>query len=188
MRFAPRVALVAAAIGIVVVCVRAQDPAANKPDQSGLRFKSGVELINVTATVSDASGRFVPGLRKGRLRSSTKTTRRSRSRISAPSACRSASASCSTRAAAWRATRWTPRGARSTGSWTSCSTNGRRDVPLSVQQLSGAAAGLDDRSSSACSSALEPHDAERRHGDVRRGRPKRFRWRSRAAIARRRSS
>ena len=62
MRFAPRVALVAAAIGIVVVCVRAQDPAANKPDQSGLRFKSGVELINVTATVSDALGRFVPGL------------------------------------------------------------------------------------------------------------------------------
>ncbi len=44
------------------MCVRAQDPAANKPDQSGLRFKSGVELINVTATVSDALGRFVPGL------------------------------------------------------------------------------------------------------------------------------
>ena len=63
MRFAPRVALVAAAIGIVVVvCLRAQDPAANKPDQSGFRFKSGVELINVTATVSDALGRFVPGL------------------------------------------------------------------------------------------------------------------------------
>src|SRR5229473_2058465 len=28
------------------------------------RFKSGIELINVTATVSDASGRFVSGLRK----------------------------------------------------------------------------------------------------------------------------
>jgi len=29
----------------------------------GFRFKSGVELINVTATVSDGSGRFVSGLR-----------------------------------------------------------------------------------------------------------------------------
>ena len=28
------------------------------------RFRSGVELINVTTTVSDASGRFVPGLQK----------------------------------------------------------------------------------------------------------------------------
>ena len=28
----------------------------------GYRFKSGVELVNVTATVSDATGRFVPGL------------------------------------------------------------------------------------------------------------------------------
>jgi VWFA-related protein len=28
------------------------------------RFRSGVELINVTATVSDQNGRFVPGLRK----------------------------------------------------------------------------------------------------------------------------
>ena len=28
------------------------------------RFKSGVELINVTATVTDRNGRFVPGLRQ----------------------------------------------------------------------------------------------------------------------------
>ena len=33
-------------------------------DEQGFRFKSGVELINVTATVSDASGRFVSGLRQ----------------------------------------------------------------------------------------------------------------------------
>ncbi len=44
--------------------VRAQSPVpAPAPDQ-GFRFKSGVELINVTAMVSDASGRFVPGLQK----------------------------------------------------------------------------------------------------------------------------
>jgi Ca-activated chloride channel homolog len=61
MRLAPRVLLVAAAFGVVVVCAHAQDPASNRPDQ-GVRFKSGIELINVTATVSDALGRFVPGL------------------------------------------------------------------------------------------------------------------------------
>jgi len=32
--------------------------------QEGFRFKSGVELINVTATVTDRSGRFAAGLRK----------------------------------------------------------------------------------------------------------------------------
>jgi VWFA-related protein len=38
-----------------------QRPAAPEP---GFRFRSGVELINVTASVSDQSGRFVPGLRQ----------------------------------------------------------------------------------------------------------------------------
>jgi VWFA-related protein len=38
---------------------------ASAPGQSdGFRFKSGVELINVTATVTDRNGRFVPGLQK----------------------------------------------------------------------------------------------------------------------------
>lgn len=32
--------------------------------QDGFRFRSGVELINVTATVTDRSGRFVPGLKQ----------------------------------------------------------------------------------------------------------------------------
>ena len=32
--------------------------------QEGFRFKSGVELINVTATVTDDDGRFVPSLRQ----------------------------------------------------------------------------------------------------------------------------
>ncbi|MCU1382319.1 MAG: hypothetical protein JWL71_1016 [Acidobacteria bacterium] len=42
----------------------AQPPARPDSDTQGFRFKSGVELINVTATVSDANGRFVPGLRQ----------------------------------------------------------------------------------------------------------------------------
>jgi len=39
-----------------------QTPARPGNEEQGFRFKSGVELINVTATVSDVSGRFVPGL------------------------------------------------------------------------------------------------------------------------------
>jgi len=38
-------------------------PAVRLASQEGFRFRSGVELINVTATVVDPSGRFVPGLR-----------------------------------------------------------------------------------------------------------------------------
>lgn len=35
-----------------------------RADQDGFRFRSGVELINVSATVTDDNGRFVAGLRK----------------------------------------------------------------------------------------------------------------------------
>ena len=41
----------------------APPPAPEKgQDQGGFRFRAGVDLINVSATVTDASGRFVPGL------------------------------------------------------------------------------------------------------------------------------
>jgi len=65
------VSIAAAAIAALVVSLHAQPPAQPpsapvRPngDEQGFRFKSGVELINVTATVSDASGRFVSGLRQ----------------------------------------------------------------------------------------------------------------------------
>lgn len=51
----------------LVVSLYGQQEAAQTPrprDEPGFRFKSGVELVNVTATVSDASGRFVSGLRQ----------------------------------------------------------------------------------------------------------------------------
>ena len=60
------------AIAVVAVCVacaaslRGQQPPApsqQKPE-TAFRFKSGVELINVTATFVEANGRFVPGLRQ----------------------------------------------------------------------------------------------------------------------------
>ncbi len=58
--------VVSAGFALLAISVHAQQQPAPKPaDQDdGFRFKSGVELINVTATVSDSSGRFVPGLRK----------------------------------------------------------------------------------------------------------------------------
>jgi VWFA-related protein len=37
---------------------------ATSQDQEGFRFKSGVDLVNVTATVTDEDGRFVSGLRR----------------------------------------------------------------------------------------------------------------------------
>lgn len=43
-----------------------QQPATD--DSQSFRFRTGVELINVTATVTDESGRFVPGLRKDDFR------------------------------------------------------------------------------------------------------------------------
>jgi VWFA-related protein len=54
------------AVALFVVSLHGQQPPqapARPDDDKAFRFKSGVELINVTATVSDISGRFVSGLR-----------------------------------------------------------------------------------------------------------------------------
>jgi len=48
-------AVIALFLGTAVAALSAQE---------GFRFRSGVELINVTATVTDENGRFVSGLRK----------------------------------------------------------------------------------------------------------------------------
>jgi Ca-activated chloride channel family protein len=56
-----------AAVGLALVAaagVRAQDSTSSQDEEAAFRFRSGVELINVTATVSDSEGRFVQGLRK----------------------------------------------------------------------------------------------------------------------------
>jgi VWFA-related protein len=50
-------------VAAFVVALHGQPPRPGG-DQPGFRFKSGVELINVTATVADSSGRFVSGLQK----------------------------------------------------------------------------------------------------------------------------
>jgi len=57
------VAIVAGlALALCVATLVGQEPRPTTPD--AVRFKSGIDLINVTATVTDATGRFVSGLRK----------------------------------------------------------------------------------------------------------------------------
>lgn len=61
--FAAAAAVLAAAVALVgAATLSGQQPL--PPGQAGLLFKTGVELINVAATVSDSRGRFVSGLRK----------------------------------------------------------------------------------------------------------------------------
>jgi Ca-activated chloride channel homolog len=60
MRTSSRLAFQSAALVAVAV--------AGGTAQEGFRFKSGVELINVTATVTDDEGRFVSGLAKDDFR------------------------------------------------------------------------------------------------------------------------
>src|SRR5947208_2033074 len=49
-----------------------QQPSTQQPttpdDNQSFRFKTGVELINVTATVTDVNGRFVPNLQQDDFR------------------------------------------------------------------------------------------------------------------------
>lgn len=52
----------AAVFGAVLLVAGAAPLAQDTQDQSGFRFRSGVDLINVAVTVTDSSGRFVPGL------------------------------------------------------------------------------------------------------------------------------
>ena len=55
---------VVGALALAVASVTAQQPAPSKDDKQSFRFRSAVELMNVTATVTDANGRFVPNLRQ----------------------------------------------------------------------------------------------------------------------------
>ena len=57
MKTIPRPLLAATLVALAAATLTAQN-------QEGFTFRSGVELINVTATVTDDDGRFVSGLRK----------------------------------------------------------------------------------------------------------------------------
>ena len=66
MQTRPRALLMFVLLGAAAASLHGQQDPLPRPSgkDDGFRFKSGVELINVTATVSDVSGRFVPGLRQ----------------------------------------------------------------------------------------------------------------------------
>jgi Ca-activated chloride channel family protein len=57
------VVAVSAVLGAVAVAPAGRS-AVRASGQDGFQFKSATDLVNITATVSDATGRFVPGLRK----------------------------------------------------------------------------------------------------------------------------
>src|SRR5262245_20973368 len=58
--------IVALALGVVAAgAVLTAQPQSSQPQNGdGVRFRTGVDLINVAVTVTDGSGRFVPGLRR----------------------------------------------------------------------------------------------------------------------------
>jgi len=65
-RLRPPLPVLAGLVAVLVASLCAQQPSPQdrpRPDEP-FRFRSGVELINVTATVSDRGGRFVGGLRR----------------------------------------------------------------------------------------------------------------------------
>lgn len=61
-----RLSAAAAIVAATVVTLSGQQPQdqPRQDDSQAFRFRTGIDLINVTATVTDGSGRFVPGLRK----------------------------------------------------------------------------------------------------------------------------
>ena len=56
--------LLALAGTIVLAQSQPARPSGSGQQGDGFKFRTGVELINVTATVTDATGRFVSGLRQ----------------------------------------------------------------------------------------------------------------------------
>jgi Ca-activated chloride channel family protein len=66
----PRALPIVAALALAAVTLTAHQQPPAPPATSGqsFRFRSEVALINVTATVSDANGRFVPNLRQADFR------------------------------------------------------------------------------------------------------------------------
>lgn len=65
MTLVRRLSVLALAVLIAATTLRGQQPQAPSLDErEAFRFRSGVDLVNVTATVSDDRGRFVPGLQQ----------------------------------------------------------------------------------------------------------------------------
>ena len=171
LRGSSRTGLAALAVVAGLITLRAQQPPPPRPPASGQgepRFKGGVELINVTATVSDSTGRFVPDLQledfirlRGRRPANRDAVQR-RTRAGQPRHRRS------TPAAAWSARRSTRRAAPWIASRYDLLDDRDEmflyrfsDVPVLLQGWTT------DRM--LVSRALGAHPAGWRHRDVRRG-------------------
>ena len=139
----------AAAAVVVLAAATLQGAAAKQEEGKSFRFRSGVELINVTATVTDASGRFVPGSGR-RTSSSTKTTSRRTSRISAPSGAGQPRHRARHERQHGRREDRRPRKRRSTGSSSSCSTREDEIFLYRFGDDARAAAGVDDAIAGCC--------------------------------------
>jgi len=63
-RFASWPSSLAVLTGLALILAGPRVQGQERPEGRGFSFKTGVELINVTATVTDGNGRFVPGLRR----------------------------------------------------------------------------------------------------------------------------
>jgi Ca-activated chloride channel homolog len=59
----PRRVAAALAAAAVVLCLPTAPAGQERPTGQGFSFRTGVDLVNVTVTVTDDRGRFVPGLR-----------------------------------------------------------------------------------------------------------------------------
>ena len=112
----------------------------------GFRFKSGVELINVTATGQRRQRPLRPGPAPRTTSPSTRTTSGRRSRTSAPSACRSASASLLDTSGSMAGRQDVSGAQRARPLPLRPARQRRRDLLHAVQQRARPAAGLDPRS------------------------------------------
>ena len=162
------VSAAAIALALAVASPGAQQDTGRSADDNGaFRFKSGVELINVTTTVSDCERPFRPGSAQGRFRGLRRRpagrdhSLQLRAGARQPGDCARHQRQHGRRQDSGGAERAAPlpvRPARQRG----------RDLSLSLQQLPRPAAGLDERSAASGPRPRSGH-AKRRHGDVRRG-------------------
>ena len=162
------IAAIVASAGLVVAAAGPQPP--QEPARPpGLIFSSGVELINVTATVYDDERTLRRRPHAGRLRRLRRRCPPGRHALQQRARAGQPRHRRSTRAAAWPARRSTPPKARSTGSSTTCSVRTTRsssigfsDEPRLLQNWTS------DRR--AAQPRPRAHHADRRHGALRRGR------------------
>ena len=127
------------------VTPRRQSAAETDAPDSAFRFRSGVELINVTATVSDASGRFVPGLTQDDFIVYEDDQRVEVTHFSAERVPVSLGIALDTSGSMAGEKMGAARGAHRAIRRRAARSE-RRAVSLSLQQLSGAGAGMDARS------------------------------------------